>query len=161
LAAGIAFFACLTNFVVAYLGGNVLVCLVTATLAGSIVGFLFHNFNPATIFMGDSGSMFLGFVVATTSLFVASQKGGTAVAILVPIVALGVPIIDTLLAMVRRFLARRSIFAADRSHIHHRLLELGLSHRRAVLILYGASVVFTAGALCIYIGRSWQVGLAL
>jgi UDP-GlcNAc:undecaprenyl-phosphate GlcNAc-1-phosphate transferase len=161
LAAGIAFFACVTNFVVAQLGANILVSLVSATLAGSIIGFLFHNFNPATIFMGDSGSMFLGFIVATTSLLGSSSKGGAAVAILVPIVALGVPIVDTLLAMVRRFLERRSIFSADRGHIHHRLLDLGLSHRRAVLILYGASIFFTLAALAIYIGRSWQVGLAL
>jgi UDP-GlcNAc:undecaprenyl-phosphate GlcNAc-1-phosphate transferase len=160
LAGGVAFFACITNFVVAYLGGNVLVCLLAATLAGAIVGFLFHNFNPATIFMGDSGSMFLGYVLATTSLF-ASQKGGTAVAILVPVVALGVPVMDTMLTLARRFVERRSIFRADRGHIHHKLLDLGLSHRRAVLILYGASVLFTLASLAIYIGRSWQVGLTL
>lgn len=162
LAGGVAFFACITNFVVAWMSGNVLITLLAATLAGAIVGFLWHNFNPATIFMGDTGSMFLGFVLATTSLVGSvSQKGQTAIAILVPILALGLPIMDTLLAMVRRFLERRSIFSPDRGHIHHRLLDMGITHRRAVLILYGASVAFTVGSLVVYVGRSWQVGLAL
>jgi UDP-GlcNAc:undecaprenyl-phosphate/decaprenyl-phosphate GlcNAc-1-phosphate transferase len=163
LAAGVAFFACITNFVIAYLGNNVLVCLLSATLAGTIVGFLIHNFNPATIFMGDSGSMFLGFMLAAISIFGAgsSQKGGTAIAIFVPILALGLPIVDTLFAMGRRVLERRSIFSPDRGHIHHRLLDLGLTHRRAVLILYGASVVFTLGALAMHLLRSWQMGVVL
>lgn len=162
LAGGIAFFACITNFVVAWISGNVLIALLAATLAGAIVGFLWHNFNPATIFMGDTGSMFLGFVLATTSLTGSvSQKGQTAIAILVPILALGLPIMDTLLAMVRRFLERRSIFAPDRGHIHHRLLDMGITHRRAVLILYAASLAFTVGSLVVYVGRSWQAGLAL
>lgn len=162
LAGGIAFFACITNFVVAWISGNVLIALLAATLAGSIVGFLWHNFNPATIFMGDTGSMFLGFVLATTSLVGSvSQKGQTAIAILVPILALGLPIMDTLLAMVRRFLERRSIFSPDRGHIHHRLLDMGITHRRAVLILYAASLAFTVGSLVVYVGRSWQAGLAL
>lgn len=162
LAAGVAFFACVTNGVVAFLGSNTVVVLISVALAGAIVGFLFYNFNPATIFMGDSGSMFLGFVLATASIFGGgAQKGSTAVAIVVPILALGVPIMDTLLAMVRRFLERRPIFSADRGHIHHRLMDLGLTHRRAVLTLYGASVVFTVGALVVALGRSWQVGVAL
>ena len=162
LAGGVAFFACVTNFVIGYVGGNWLVCLVAATLAGAIIGFLFHNFNPATIFMGDSGSMFLGFVLATMSIVGAgSQKGTTAVAILVPILALGLPIVDTLFAMGRRFLERRPLFSSDRGHIHHRLLDLGLTHRRAVLMLYAASVLFTLVALAVYLGRSWQVGVAL
>jgi UDP-GlcNAc:undecaprenyl-phosphate GlcNAc-1-phosphate transferase len=162
LAGGVAFFACLTNFFVAYMNGNWLICLLSATLAGSIVGFLFYNFNPATIFMGDSGSMFLGFVLATVSIFGAgSQKGSTAISILVPILALGVPIMDTLFAMMRRFLERRPLFSPDRGHIHHRLIDLGLTHRRAVLILYGASIVFTCGALALHVGRSWQSGITL
>lgn len=162
LAAGVAFFVCVTNFVIAWMGGNVLICLFSATLAGALLGFLIYNFNPATIFMGDSGSMFLGFVLATTSLHGAgSYKSTTAIAVVVPIMALGVPILDMLVAMARRFLARRSIFSPDRGHIHHRLLDAGLTHRRAVLILYGLCVAFTAGALAIALGRSWQVGVAL
>ncbi|MFO0714535.1 MAG: MraY family glycosyltransferase [Sandaracinus sp.] len=161
LAGGIAFFACLTNFVVAALNGNPMVMLLAAALGGAILGFLLYNFNPATIFMGDSGSMFLGFVLATTSMMGASIQGSTTVAILVPLISLGVPIMDTLFAMLRRILERRPIFSPDRGHIHHRLLDLGITHRRAVLILYGVSIVFTAGAITIALGRNWSVGVAL
>ncbi len=162
LAAGVAFFACVSNFVVSSWNGDVLICLLSATLAGALLGFLFYNFNPASIFMGDSGSMFLGFILATMSLFGAGgHKGGTAIALIVPVLALGLPIMDMSVAMVRRFIARRSIFAADRGHIHHRLLDAGLTHRRAVFILYGLCVVFTAVALAVHVGRSWQIGASL
>ncbi len=162
LAGGIAFFACVTNFVVAELAGNVLTCLVCATLAGGILGFLFYNFNPAKIFMGDCGSMFLGFILACAALLGAgTQKSPTVIAILVPLLAMGLPVMDMLFAIARRFLERRSIFAADRGHIHHRLLDIGITHRRAVMMLYGLSLVFTLVALAIHMGRSWQVGAAL
>lgn len=162
LAGGVAFFACVTNFVVAYLSHNLMICLFSAALAGAILGFLIYNFNPATIFMGDSGSLFLGYVLATMSLLgSSSQKSPTAIAILVPLLALGLPLMDMLLAMVRRFLERRSIFSADRGHLHHRLLDLGLTHRRAVLVLYALSMVFTLLALVVHLGRSWQIGAAL
>jgi UDP-GlcNAc:undecaprenyl-phosphate/decaprenyl-phosphate GlcNAc-1-phosphate transferase len=161
LAGGVAFFVCLANFVVAWLNGAPLVMLLSATLGGAILGFLLYNFNPASIFMGDSGSMFLGFVLATSSMLGAAVKSSTTVALLVPIIALGLPIMDTLFAMMRRVLERRPIFSPDRSHIHHRLLELGITHRRAVLILYGISVVFTGAAIAVSIGRSWEVGGAL
>jgi UDP-GlcNAc:undecaprenyl-phosphate GlcNAc-1-phosphate transferase len=162
LAAGIAFFACLTNFAVASLTGNVYILLVTASLGGAVVGFLFYNFNPAKIFMGDSGSMFLGFVLASASLLGAgTQKSPTLIAIVVPILALGVPILDMLMTIARRFLERRSIFSADRGHIHHRLLDMGLTHRRSVMSLYLVSIAFTIVALIAYAGRSWQIGFAL
>ncbi len=158
LAAGIVFFAGLTNFVVAYMGGNAFLAVVMATMLGAIVGFLFFNFNPARIFMGDSGSYFLGFLIGTTSI---GYKASTTVALLVPMLALGVPIFDTLFTMVRRFLERRPLFSPDRGHIHHRLLDMGLTHKRAVLTLYGVSIVFTITSIAIAIGRSWQVGVAI
>jgi UDP-GlcNAc:undecaprenyl-phosphate/decaprenyl-phosphate GlcNAc-1-phosphate transferase len=162
LAAGVTFFACITNFAIASLTGNLFIQLVTAALGGAVIGFLFHNFNPAQIFMGDSGSMFLGFILACAPLLGAgTQKSPTLIAIIVPIVALGLPIMDMLLTIVRRFLERRSIFSADRGHIHHRLLDRGLTHRRAVLLLYMLSVAFTVLALVVYFGRSWQIGAAL
>ncbi len=162
LAAGVAFFACLTNFTIASLTGNVYILLVSASLGGAVIGFLFYNFNPAKIFMGDSGSMFLGFVLASASLLGAgSQKSPTLIAIIVPILALGLPILDMLMTIARRFLERRSIFSADRGHIHHRLLDMGLTHRRSVLSLYLVSIAFTIVALIAYLGRSWQIGLAL
>jgi UDP-GlcNAc:undecaprenyl-phosphate GlcNAc-1-phosphate transferase len=162
LAAGITFFACLTNFAIASMTGNFYILLVTASLGGAVVGFLFYNFNPAQIFMGDSGSMFLGFVLASASLLGAgSQKSPTLIAILVPILALGLPIMDMLMTIARRFMERRSIFIADRGHIHHRLLDMGLTHRRSVLSLYLLSILFTVAALVAYFGRSWQIGAAL
>jgi UDP-GlcNAc:undecaprenyl-phosphate/decaprenyl-phosphate GlcNAc-1-phosphate transferase len=162
LAAGVTFFACVTNFCIAWLTGNFYIELVSASLGGAVVGFLFYNFNPAQIFMGDSGSMFLGFVLGSAALLGAgSQKSPTLIAIIVPILALGLPIMDMLLTVARRFLERRSIFVADRGHIHHRLLDMGLTHRRTVLWLYLLSVFFTAVALVTYLGRSWQIGAAL
>ncbi len=161
LAAGVVFFAGVTNFVVAYLMGTSFVAIVMAIMAGTVLGFLFYNFNPARIFMGDSGSYFLGFTLAVCSIAGPLQKASAAVSIAVPIVALGVPIVDTLLAMVRRYLERRPIFSPDRGHIHHRLLDMGITHRRAVLIIYGVTVALCVGAIGIAIGRSWQVGAAI
>jgi UDP-GlcNAc:undecaprenyl-phosphate/decaprenyl-phosphate GlcNAc-1-phosphate transferase len=161
LAAGIAFFAAFSNFVIAFLNDSIVVVLLSASLGGALLGFLRYNFNPATIFLGDAGSMFLGFVLAATSIAGATTKSSTAIAILAPIIALGVPIIDTLLAMLRRALARQSIFAADRGHIHHRLLDLGITHRRVVLILYMSSILLAVAALGIAFGRSWHYGGAL
>lgn len=161
LATGVAFFACVSNFVVGYLNEAELVVLMAACLGGSLLGFLRYNFNPASIFLGDTGSLFLGYVLAATSLLGATVKSSTAVALLVPVIALGVPIMDTLLAMMRRALARQSMFVADRGHIHHKLLELGLTHRRAVLILYGLSVVLCGSAIAVSLGRDWQVGGAM
>jgi UDP-GlcNAc:undecaprenyl-phosphate GlcNAc-1-phosphate transferase len=161
LAAGVVFFAAVTNFVVAYLLGTTFVAMVMATLAGAVLGFLFFNFNPARIFMGDSGSYFLGFVLACCSIAGPLQKASAAVSLAVPMVALGVPIIDTLLAIVRRFLERRPLFSPDRGHIHHRLLDMGITHRRAVLIIYAVTVVLSVASIAIAFGRMWQVGAAV
>jgi UDP-GlcNAc:undecaprenyl-phosphate GlcNAc-1-phosphate transferase len=161
LATGIALFATLCNLVVAFMNESTVVVLLSASLGGALLAFLRYNFNPASIFLGDSGSMFLGFTLAATSLAGATVKSSTAVGILVPILALGVPIVDTTLAMVRRTLARQSIFAADRGHIHHRLLDLGITHRRVVVMLYVLSVALAGSALAISFGRSWHIGLAL
>lgn len=162
LAAGVSFFAAFTGFAVAILNGSPLAALVFAPLMGVLLGFLIFNFNPARIFMGDSGSYFLGYVLATTSLAGSiQQKASTAVSLLVPMIALGLPIFDTLFSMLRRFIERRPIFAADRGHVHHRLLEIGLTHRRAVVLLYGVSVTFAACAITISLGRSWMSGGAL
>jgi UDP-GlcNAc:undecaprenyl-phosphate GlcNAc-1-phosphate transferase len=161
LAAGVAFFAGVTNFVVGYVSRDIFVDTTMATLLGAVIGFLFFNFNPARIFMGDSGSYLLGFILGATSASGSSQKASTAVSILVPMLALGLPLFDTLFALVRRYLERRPMFSPDRGHVHHRLLDMGLTHRRAVLTLYGVSLAFTAAAIGVYLGRSWQVGVAL
>jgi UDP-GlcNAc:undecaprenyl-phosphate GlcNAc-1-phosphate transferase len=161
LAGGVAFFAAITNFVVAYVPGATFVAVTMSAVLGAVLGFLFFNFNPARIFMGDSGSYFLGFVLGTMSLVGGSQKASTAVALLVPLLALGLPIMDTLFSIVRRFVERRPLFIGDRKHIHHRLLDMGLTHRRAVLILYGICLVLTSAAIGVSLGRTWTVGVAL
>ncbi|HUB05950.1 MAG TPA: MraY family glycosyltransferase, partial [Myxococcales bacterium] len=160
LAGGIAFFSVATTFVLAFSHHDVLMSLYMASLAGAVLGFLIFNFNPASIFMGDSGSMFLGFVLAATAMQT-SQKSSTTVAMLVPIVALGLPIMDTLLAMIRRFIKGRSMFSADREHIHHRLLALGYTHRRAVLTLYGLCIFLCSVALAMTFANSLQTTLLL
>ncbi len=159
LAAGVVLFASSVNLFVAFRGGSPLVALVSGATAGASIGFLFFNFNPARIFMGDSGSYFFGFILALTGL--QAHKASTAVSLLVPMVALGVPIVDTLFAMVRRILERRSVFSPDRGHIHHRLLDMGITHRRAVLIIYGFSVVCTVIAIGMWMERSMEIAGAV
>ena len=134
--------------------------LFSAALAGSIVGFLFYNFNPASIFMGDTGSMFLGFVLAATAMQT-NQKSSTAVAILIPTIALGLPIMDTLLAMARRWFRGRPLFQPDKEHIHHKLMARGLSHRQAVLVLYGFCVLLGSVALVLTYANGGQAALLL
>ncbi|MFL5319946.1 MAG: MraY family glycosyltransferase [Myxococcaceae bacterium] len=161
LAGGVAFFAVGTNFVLALVRGDVLLSLCMAALAGALLGFLIFNWNPASIFMGDTGSMFLGFVLAAVSLKT-SSKSGTAVAMLVPIIALGLPIMDTLLAIVRRMLLGRPIFSADKEHIHHRLMSrLNLTHRQAVLVLYGICCLLALTALGMSYANSVQAAMLL
>lgn len=161
LAGGVAFFAVLTNFILATLRGDVLLSLCMAALAGALLGFLIFNFNPASIFMGDTGSMFLGFTLAIVSIKT-STKSGTAIAMLVPIVALGLPIVDTLLAIVRRTILGRPIFSADKEHIHHRLMSrLRLSHRQTVLVLYAFCVLLALTALGLSYANSVQSAMLL
>ncbi|AEI62619.1 MraY family glycosyltransferase [Corallococcus macrosporus] len=161
LAGGVAFFGVGTNFILALSRGDVLLSLLMAALAGAILGFLVFNFNPASIFMGDTGSMFLGFVLAAVSIKT-STKSGTAVAMLVPVMALGLPIMDTLLAMVRRSLLGRPMFSADREHIHHRLMShLVLSHRATVLVLYGLCGLFMLVALALNFASSVESAMLL
>ena len=117
-----------------------------AALAGSTLGFLRYNFNPTTIFMGDGGSYFLGYMMAGLSIM-GSIKGQTTVALLIPIVAMGVPLFDAIVAPIRRFVRGRPMFQPDKGHLHHQLLRLGLNHRNTVLILYGATVLFGLVAL--------------
>src|SRR5688500_13976089 len=149
LASGAALFAMTTMFVVAIINGQPGAATVTLVLAGATLAFLFYNFHPASIFLGDSGSLFLGFMLAGVGLL-SSQKSQTVVAVAIPIVSLGLPVLDTLLAIVRRFLRGQPIFSADRGHIHHRLLSLGHSPRKVALLLYGACAILgLAGMLLV------------
>ena len=148
LAAGIAFFVATCVFVVSLIQTNHFACILAITLAGALLGFLRFNFAPATIYLGDSGSLFLGFFLATLAIY-SSQKSSTLLALVVPFVAFGLPLMDTTLAVVRRFLSRRPLFTADQDHLHHRLLQQRLSPRMAVLLLYALAALFSLGSLLI------------
>ncbi len=140
LASGVAGIASLTLFVVALREGQFAIAVLSVTIAGSSLAFLRYNFNPAQIFMGDAGAMFIGFVLACISVL-GALKSTAAITLIVPFLALGVPIFDTLFAIVRRHQRGKPIFQADRGHLHHRLLDLGLSHRNAVLVIYLISTI--------------------
>lgn len=142
LSSGITLFSSLTIAMLAIANGYLPTALVALALAGAVTGFLIYNFNPARIFMGDSGSMFIGYILAVLSLR-SQSKAHAVVSIMVPIIAMGLPILDTTLAFMRRIMRHQSIFAADKQHIHHFLLSLGFNQRKTVLILYAISVTFT------------------
>lgn len=160
LASGVAFFAGAVIFVLAVVYGKLPVAMMSAALLGSVVGFLMYNFHPAVMFLGDSGSLLLGYLIAILAM-TASLKSHATVALLIPILALGVPIMDTLLAILRRWSRRLPISQADREHIHHKLLKLGFSHRGAVGVLYAACVLLAAAALAVASASSVVVGLVL
>jgi UDP-N-acetylmuramyl pentapeptide phosphotransferase/UDP-N-acetylglucosamine-1-phosphate transferase len=141
LAAGSALFATLALLMMSVLNNLPLSALILFALAGSVVGFLRYNFCPASIFLGDSGSYLLGFLLAILSLR-GSQKSTTALAIAVPLVALTLPVVDTSLAIARRFIKGKPIFSADKHHIHHVLIQRGFGTRHAVILLYGVSGLF-------------------
>jgi UDP-GlcNAc:undecaprenyl-phosphate GlcNAc-1-phosphate transferase len=141
LAAGSALFSTIVVFILSLVIPNPLVTCLAIALAGSILGFLRFNFYPASIFLGDSGSLFIGFMLSAMAL-AGSQKSPTMVAVAIPVVALGLPILDVVLAVLRRFLGGKPLFGGDRQHIHHKLLKRGLSQREAVLILYAVSAGF-------------------
>lgn len=150
LAAGVGFFAAVSLFTNAWLDGNAVLVLFASAIAGSLLGFLFYNFSPALIFMGDSGSMTIGYVFATAALWSASKRS-TALALFLPALALGLPLADTALAFVRRAIVGKSPFQSDRMHIHHRLVDAGMSHRQAVLVLYLVCSLLTGAALMLRI----------
>lgn len=148
LAAGVSSIAAVTIFLVAMEEGIPFVAMVTAALAGAAVGFLYYNFNPARIFMGDTGSMFLGFMLAGISV-VGAVKSAATIALIVPILALGLPILDTTFAIVRRARNHRPIFKPDKGHLHHRLLAHGFTQKQAVLLMYVVSALFGLCAIAL------------
>jgi UDP-GlcNAc:undecaprenyl-phosphate GlcNAc-1-phosphate transferase len=160
LAAGSALFSTLVAFVVALLNGYSLVTVMTIALAGAILGFLRFNFNPATIFLGDSGSLFIGFLLSALALE-GAQKAPTIVAVAIPVVSFGLPILETALSILRRLISGRPVFTADREHIHHKLLQHGLTHRQVVILLYGVSAVFALLSLFLLWPTGSSLGLVL
>lgn len=146
LAAGVAVIACLPLFLVAWRLGYEFVALLLLGLAGATLGFLRYNFNPAQLFMGDTGAMFLGFMLGALSVE-GTLKGATTVALAVPVLILGLPVMDTLFSVVRRLRSGRPVYQADRGHLHHRLLDLGLSQRQTVVLLYAWAGLLGLAAL--------------
>ena len=146
LASGAALFASLVILGVSVSQDRPLTIVVALVLCGALAGFLRYNFNPASIFLGDSGSLFTGFLLAALSVL-GTQKATTAVAIVVPILAFGFPVVDTTMTMGRRLLSRKPVFQGDNEHIHHMLLARGWSQRRAALVLYGVCLLFGLLAL--------------
>lgn len=160
LAAGSALFSTMTVFVVALVHGNALVALLSIVLAGATAGFLRFNFNPATIFLGDCGSLFIGFMLSALAL-AGAEKSSTVVAVAIPVVSFGLPILDTGISVVRRFLSGKALFTADREHIHHRLLKRGFSQRQVVIILYAVSAIFGLLSLFLLYPGGATVGMVL
>lgn len=153
LAAGVCAIATGTILCLALMMGNVTVALLSVVLLGSILSFLVFNFHPAKIFMGDSGALFLGFCLATLSVL--GFKQATLVSFVVPLFILGVPLTDTFFAIVRRIHNKKPISVADKNHLHHCLLALGLSHRNSVLVVYAIALAFALSAILLSTVAQW------
>lgn len=160
LSAGAALFALLTVSIAAVVYGHPLIVILAIALAGATLGFLRYNFAPAQIFMGDSGSLFLGFTLAALAMQ-GSQKSATAVAVAIPIVSFGLPILDTGWAIVRRLLGRRPLFSGDDEHIHHMMLKRGFSSRQVIILLYGVCALLALFSLLFLNPQGKVMGLAL
>jgi UDP-GlcNAc:undecaprenyl-phosphate GlcNAc-1-phosphate transferase len=138
LAAGVSAITCAVIAIFALYSQNLMMAVLMLALLGGLCGFLFYNFHPAKVFMGDCGSLFVGFSLAASSMMCLT-KSSVLVGLALPVLALGIPIFDTFFAILRRFLERRSVFAPDRSHFHHRLIDLGLKQRHAVIAIYAVA----------------------
>ncbi len=160
LAAGLSsiYFITIGIVIVGWMHTFELDAVITFVMLGSTLGFLCHNFNPAKIFMGDSGSMFLGYMIAVIALL--GFKNVTLTTLLVPICLLAIPIMDTLFAIIRRVINKKPIGEPDKKHLHHQLLNLNISHRNTVLIIYFVDILF-AGAMLVYMLYDRTVGVIL
>ena len=152
LATGISAAACAMILAVAIWSGQAVMAVLMLAMFGALSGFLFFNFNPAKVFLGDGGTYFVGFMIATASVM-CSQKTSALIGLAMPLLALGVPVFDMVFVVIRRVLERRSIMAADRGHIHHRLLEAGLNQRHAVLFLYSVTLLAAGIGACMLVAR--------
>jgi UDP-GlcNAc:undecaprenyl-phosphate GlcNAc-1-phosphate transferase len=152
LAAGIALIACAAITVLAIHLGQPVMAVLMLALSGSLTGFLVFNFHPARVFLGDGGSLFLGFIIATGSV-ISATKSAALLGLGLPALALSVPIFDTVFSVLRRVLRRRSIVAPDRGHIHHRLLAMGVSQTRAAILIWAVTLALTGVGLFMFITR--------
>jgi UDP-GlcNAc:undecaprenyl-phosphate/decaprenyl-phosphate GlcNAc-1-phosphate transferase len=161
LAGGVLLFASVVNFMAAIGSGSIISAALMVSMGGAVIGFLLFNWHPAKIYLGDGGAYSLGFILAVNGLLAPVQKASTGIALLVPILAVGLPVFDTLLTMLRRFMSRRGIFSPDRGHLHHILLDAGISHRRVVLGLYAVCCVLCSAALMMVLNRNRNIGYCL
>ncbi|WP_158736850.1 glycosyltransferase family 4 protein [Alteribacillus sp. YIM 98480] len=153
LAAGVSSIVLATISVLAIIQGDIFIVALGIALLGGTLGFLVHNFNPAKIFMGDTGALFLGFMIGVISLL--GFKNVTIFSLVVPVIILAVPISDTFFAIIRRVVNKQPLAAPDKSHLHHCLLRLGYSHRQTVLIIYALSAFFGLSAVIFTISTLW------
>ncbi len=153
LSAGVSAIATATMAVMAIIMDDTDVAAYCFVLLGAILGFLYFNFHPARIFMGDTGSLFLGFNLAALSIM--GFKEALFVSFIIPIVVLGVPLWDTTFAIVRRIIQKKPISAPDKGHLHHCLLKMGLSHRATVVTIYGISALFGLTAILLTKAALW------
>lgn len=154
LAAGVSSIALTSILVMAILDNQLLVFTLSLLILGGTVGFLFFNFHPATIFMGDTGALFLGYAISIISIL-GLFKSVTLFSLIIPIIILAVPIFDTFFAIIRRLLKKQSIARADNRHLHHCLLDMGFSHRITVIIIYGISLFFGISAIIFSASTLW------
>lgn len=159
LASGVATIALMTIGFIAILQANIFIIMICSVLIGALLGFLCFNFHPAKIFLGDSGALLVGFIVGFLSLL--GFKNITFVSLFFPIVILAVPFIDTLFAMIRRVKKGQRIMQADKSHLHHKLLELGYSHRQTVILIYSIALLFSLSSIILYLSQPWGVLMML
>jgi UDP-GlcNAc:undecaprenyl-phosphate GlcNAc-1-phosphate transferase len=160
LAAGAALFSSLVILVFSFAQGRPFMIVISLVLCGALAGFLRYNFNPASIFLGDSGALFIGFTLAALSVL-GAQKATTAIAVTIPILAFGLPVVDTGVTMVRRLISRRPVFEGDNEHIHHMLLARGFSQKQAALVLYGVCATFGLLAMLFANTGTGMTGLIL
>lgn len=153
LAAGVSSIALIALSIMAIIMGNPFVVATAAILAASSMGFLFFNFHPAKIFMGDTGSLFLGFMISVLALL--GFKNVAIISLIIPVIILGVPISDTFFAIIRRIRMKQKIMAPDKSHLHHCLINTGFSHRQTVLIIYGIAALFGLAAILFSQATVW------
>lgn len=153
LAAGVSSIALITLAGMAFIMSNMFVLAIAAVLAVATIGFLFYNFHPAKIFMGDTGALFLGFMISVLALL--GFKNVTVVSLIIPVIMLGVPISDTFFAIVRRLRMKKKWSDPDKSHLHHRLLDMGFTHRQTVLIIYGIAMMFGLAAIIFSMAKIW------
>jgi UDP-GlcNAc:undecaprenyl-phosphate/decaprenyl-phosphate GlcNAc-1-phosphate transferase len=153
LAAGVSSIALITISFMAFLKGDVFVMSIGLIVLASTIGFLFYNFHPAKIFMGDTGALFLGYLISVLALL--GFKNVTMISLIIPLIILGVPISDTFFAIVRRKVNKQPLSAPDKSHLHHCLLRSGFTHKQTVLIIYAIAVMFAVAAVIFSMATVW------